>query len=247
MAISSTSVRNSHAPSSASSAPRRDNKSPPSPIAQIQGPRPQALLPPTTLPSPRRILVVLDLNGTLLHRPSARHPSRFVKRPHAQHFLDYCLDTFHLAIWSSARPQNVANMVSQLLTNAQRRRCVVIWARDKLRLCANDYDARVQVYKRLSNLWNDPHVRASHPDALDGGHWDQTNTVLVDDSPEKGRSEPYNILPIPEFVGLQDEPANVLPQVHDYLNRLCYQSNVSRYMRETPFALDPDYTLAGES
>ncbi|KAG6005690.1 hypothetical protein E4U21_007754 [Claviceps maximensis] len=204
----------------------------------------QALPPPTTLPSPRRILVILDLNGTLLYRPSRRHPSRFVQRPHAQDFLHYCLETFHLAIWSSARRSNVSNMVSQLLTPAQRSQCVVMWARDKLGLCPKDYDARVQVYKRLSLIWNDARVMASHPDASEGGRWDQSNTVLVDDSLEKGRSEPYNILPIPEFVGLQAEPPNVLPQVHDYLNQLCFQVDVSRFMRETPFHLNPAYTLA---
>ncbi|KAG5978005.1 hypothetical protein E4U55_006429 [Claviceps digitariae] len=206
----------------------------------------QALPPPTTLPSPRRILVILDLNGTLLYRPSARHPSRFVQRPHAQPFLQYCLETFHLAIWSSARPQNVSKMVSQLLTPDQRSQCAVIWARDKLGLCPKDYDGRVQVYKRLSEIWNDPDVRASHPNASEGGCWDQSNTVLVDDSLEKGRSEPHNILPIPEFMGLQDEPPNVLPQVHDYLNQLCFQSDISRFMRKTPFHLDQKYTLTEE-
>lgn len=207
----------------------------------------RAVPPPTSLPVPRRILVILDLNGTLLFRPSRNHPSRFVERPHARPFLNYCLDTFRLAIWSSARPQNVNNMVCQLLTPEQRAKCVVIWARDKLGLSDDDYNARVQVYKRLSHLWNDAHVRDSHPEASAGGRWDQSNTVLVDDSFEKGRSEPYNILPIPEFAGLHVEPANVLPQVHDYLNQLCYQADVSRYMRENPFGLDQGYRLTNES
>ncbi|KHN94636.1 phosphoprotein phosphatase [Metarhizium album ARSEF 1941] len=204
----------------------------------------QALLPPALLPAPRRILVILDLNGTLLYRPSRRRPSHFVQRPHAQRFLRYCLDAFHLAIWSSARPQNVDSMVAQLLTPAECRRCVVIWARDRLGLSPDDYDARVQVYKRLSTVWQSPQVRAAHPDAARAGRWDQSNTVLVDDSREKGRSEPYNILPVPEFSGLQAELPDVLPQVHDYLNALCFQADVSRYMRLNPFALDPQYTLS---
>ncbi|KAG6039803.1 hypothetical protein E4U41_002127 [Claviceps citrina] len=210
----------------------------PSPSARYLA---QTLPPPCVLPSPRRLLVVLDLNGTLLHRPSSRQPCRFVKRPHAQQFLAHCLESFHLAIWSSAQPKNVSNMVGQLLTTAQRGRCVVVWARDRLGLSADDYHARVQVYKRLSRLWDDPAVRASHPEAADGGRWDQSNTVLVDDSLEKGRSEPYNILCIPEFVGLHAEPSHVLPQVQDYLSRLTFQADVSRYMRATPFTLDPGY------
>ncbi|KAG6171123.1 hypothetical protein E4U11_001220 [Claviceps purpurea] len=187
----------------------------------------QADFPPTTLSSPRRILVVLDLNGTLLFRPSRQNPTHFVQRPHAKTFLQYCLETYHVAIWSSAQPKNVKSMVTQLLTPAQRSQCVVIWARDRLGLSVTDYGERVQVYKRLSGLWSDPEVMASHPNAVEGGRWDQTNTVLVDDSTEKGRSEPYNILAIPEFAGLQAEPANVLPQVHDYLNHLCYQSDTA--------------------
>jgi hypothetical protein len=185
----------------------------------------------------------MDLNGTLLYRPNKRNPFNFIQRPHAREFLNYCIDTFHVAIWSSARPENVDKMVAQLLSPAQRAKCVVIWARDQLGLCPADYSARVQVYKRLGVIWNDPHVLASHPVAAHGQRWDQTNTVLVDDSIEKGRSEPYNILQLPEFEGLKTEPLDVLPQVHDYLNTLCYQANISSYIRDRPFQVNPNYTL----
>jgi hypothetical protein len=185
----------------------------------------------------------MDLNGTLLYRPNKRNPFNFIQRPHARQFLDYCIDTFHVAIWSSARPENVDKMVSQLLSPKQRAKCVVIWARDKLGLSPADYSARVQVYKRLATIWNDPQVMASHPGAAHGQRWDQTNTVLVDDSAEKGRSEPYNILQLPEFEGLNTEPLDVLPQVHDYLNTLCYQTNMSSYIRDRPFKIDANYKL----
>lgn len=204
---------------------------------------------PSSLPAPRPILVVMDLNGTLLHRPSRHRPFHFVERPHARRFLQYCLDTFHLAIWSSARPENVSHMVDRLLTPEQRRRCVVVWGRDRFGLSAADYNSRVQCYKRLDRVWEDPAVIASHPDAAArraggaGGVWDQTNTVLVDDSTEKGRSEPFNILALPEFSPESDESVQVLPQVHDYLNNLCWQADVSRHMRQNPFRLNPDYSL----
>jgi len=81
--------------------------------------------------------------------------------------------------------------------------------------------------------------------AAAGGRWDQSNTVLVDDSLEKGRSEPNNILQIPEFSGLENESSHVLPQVHDYLNSLCHQADVSKFMRRNPFTLDPEYALPG--
>lgn len=186
----------------------------------------------------------MDLNGTLLFRPSKRRPFDFVERPFAKKFLSYCIDTFHVAIWSSARPENVRKMVAQLLTPEQCSKCIVTWARDNFGLSTADYDSRVQCYKRLTRVWENPKVMASHPAAASGGRWDQTNTVLVDDSLEKARSEPHNILEIPEFSGLNCEPSNVLPQVHDYLNGLSYQADISRFIRQQPFKLDPSYILS---
>ncbi|WYZ38962.1 hypothetical protein EsH8_III_000876 [Colletotrichum jinshuiense] len=212
-------------------------------------------LPPTLLPSPQPILVVMDLNGTLLHRPNRRNATSFVERPHAKRFLQYCLDTFHVVIWSSARPSNVQSMCDQLLLGppargghadraSYRRRVLAVWGRDRFGLSQADYKLRVQVYKRLDMVWSEPGVQAAHPDAAFGGRWDQSNTVLVDDSLEKARSEPYNLLRIPEFFGDANEPGHVVPQVHDYLNALCYQSDISAYMRTSPFQLRDDYRLA---
>ncbi|KAH6698761.1 hypothetical protein EV126DRAFT_478649 [Verticillium dahliae] len=119
-------------------------------------------------------------------------------------------------------------------------RLVAAWGRDKFDLTPADYVKRVQCYKRLQRIWADAAVQASHPDGL---RWDQTNTVLVDDSLEKARSEPFNLLRIPEFFGDADEATDVLPQVHDYINALCYQADISQYMRLHPFGLRDDYTL----
>ncbi|OAA71592.1 NIF domain protein [Cordyceps fumosorosea ARSEF 2679] len=205
--------------------------------------------PVSRLLRPRRILVVMDLNGTLLYRPNkARAPSRFVARPHARVFMDYLLRNFAVAVWSSARPENVNCMVASLLTPEQRRACVVVWGRDRFGLSSEDYDARVQCYKRLTRVWADPKVAAAHPDAGRrggaAGRWDQSNTVLVDDSTEKARSEPHNLLRIPEYLGPDAESPFVLPQVHDYINELAYQANISRYIREKPFQLDSNYSLS---
>ncbi|KAF9881331.1 phosphoprotein phosphatase [Colletotrichum karsti] len=214
----------------------------------------RASIPSTLLPSPKPMLVVMDLNGTLLFRPSRRNATSFIERPHAKRFLQYCLDTFHVVIWSSARPANVQSMCDQLLLGAPgpegqkdramyRRRVLAIWGRDRFGLSKADYNTRVQVYKRLDMVWNDPRVKGSHPDIATGGRWDQSNTVLIDDSLEKARSEPFNLVRIPEFFGEEAEQGLVVPQVHDYINSLCYQSDVSSYMRTNPFQMRDDYRL----
>ncbi|KAK3327897.1 HAD-like domain-containing protein, partial [Cercophora scortea] len=184
-------------------------------------------------PTPRPMLVVIDLNGTLLFRPSRRQPTKFLARPHAHTFLSYCLETFHVVIWSSARPDNVRNMLAALLPSPeQRNRVIAAWGRDKFGLSAEDYNLRTQCYKRLTRLWTDPIVAAAHPD---GEPWNQGNTVLIDDSAEKARSEPFNAITIPEFLGDVNEEPEVLPLVHDYLNTLAMQVDISTYIRTKPF------------
>jgi len=113
-------------------------------------------------------------------------------------------------------------------------RVVAIWGRDRFGLDKDDYYRRVQCYKRLSKLWGDDAVARSHPNYEGGGRWNQGNTVLVDDSLEKARAEPHNLVRIPEYAGLPERP-DILPQVHDYINELCFQSDVSTYIRCNPF------------
>lgn len=218
----------------------------PSPAYQLR-----ASFLPRQHSGPQPLLVIIDLNGTLIHRPSAKSPRSFVMRPLAQEFLSYCIDTFHVMIWSSARPDNVAAMCDKLLTKSQLQRVVAVWGRDRFGLSSADYNSRVQCYKRLSAVWGDPLIRASYPSDHDDaglridraaaeegrqwtpGSWNQGNTVLIDDSKEKARSEPYNAIEIPEFVGVEKEV--VLPRVHDYLNTLACQADVSTYIRVHPF------------
>lgn len=211
---------------------------------------------PMDRPRPQPLLVVIDLNGTILYRPSRRNPANFVARPHALEFLAYCLDTFYVVFWSSARTQNVANMCNQLLKPHQLRQVIAMWSRDHFGLTHKDYQSRVQCYKRLTRLWNDPLIQASYPSSLQSTgttveateaaatingktvtrSWDQGNTILIDDSAEKARSEPFNLLQIPEFLGTErKEHGAVLPQVHDYLNTLACQADVSTYVRVHPF------------
>ncbi|GJC93801.1 phosphoprotein phosphatase [Colletotrichum higginsianum IMI 349063] len=260
---STTRKKRPHTPSGVASNSRDKIMAPSAASGGVPDPTPEYLhrasLPSTLLPTPRPILVVMDLNGTLLHRPNRRQATSFVERPHARRFLQYCLDTFHVVVWSSARPGNVQSMCDQLLLGppgggagggghadrgSYRRRVLAVWGRDRFGLTEADYQLRVQVYKRLELVWREKNVQAAHPDAAYGGRWDQTNTVLVDDSSEKARSEPYNLLRVPEFFGNANEPGYIVPQIHDYLNALCHQSDVSAYMRENPFEVRKDYKLA---
>lgn len=189
---------------------------------------------------PGPLLVVIDLNGTLLYRPSRKNLTSFQSRLHAKEFVTYCVQTFWVVFWSSAKPENVKGMVDQLLTKSLRKQVVGVWGRDKFGLTEQDYNKRTQCYKRLTTLWNDPVIKSAYPSrrpGFEGGCWDQGNTVLIDDSIEKARSEPHNAITLPEYVGGTDDAGDVLPSVHDYLNELCFQEDVSAFMRAHPFKM----------
>ena len=186
---------------------------------------------PSQLGQPQYLLVVIDLNGTLLYRPNRSNPTRFLMRPHAQSFLRYCVDTFNVVIWSSARPENVSAMCSTILAPDIKNKVVAIWGRDKFGLTKDDFNLRVQCYKRLAKVWQDQEIAQSHPLYYEGFRWDQTNTVLIDDSREKARTEPYNLIEVPEWFGDLNERDGILPQVHDYLNHLSMHSNVSACLK----------------
>jgi hypothetical protein len=185
-------------------------------------------------------LVVIDLNGTILYRPDRRKSHIFRRRPHADTFVRYCVETFWVVFWSSARPENVRRMVETLVSPELLDKVVAVWGRDRFGLTSEDYNARTQCYKRLTALWDDPVVRASFPadrPGYEGKCWDQGNTVLIDDSAEKARSEPHNAITIPEFAGDMNESVDILPKVHDYLNELCFQEDVSTYVRAHSFKM----------
>ena len=208
----------------------------------------RANLPPRRLTSPKKLLIVLDLNGTLLVR--SNRGSTYTPRPHVNEFLAYCLEHHKLIVWSSARPHNVKPMVAQLFNAEQHAKLVEVWHREHLRLGVH-YNEKVQVYKQLSWLWEDVKVQASFPvdtsapfKIEDGWKepsptptkWDQSNTVLLDDTTDKAASEPYNLICVDEFTKeKKDDGDDVLGRVMAYLEDLKWEADVSAAMRVRPF------------
>ncbi|KAI9837572.1 MAG: hypothetical protein M1819_007223 [Sarea resinae] len=208
----------------------------------------KAAQPSFRLTYPRTLLIVLDLNGTLVHRPNRKQPHKFIARPLVPEFLAYLLDTFKVMIWSSARPENVRLMCEKLFAPPDRAQLVQVWGRDKLDLTAKEYKNKVQVYKRLEKVWYDAEISSYHPSASSSETastgdkkgketlWNQSNTVLIDDTTLKAASQPYNLLEIPEFSNRPGQmDSNLLSEVMAYLEGLRWQSDVSAFMREHPF------------
>ena len=192
----------------------------------------QASLKPEELPSKRPLLIILDLNGTLIFRKLRRFPPKFSRRTGLDHFLAALIKNYKVMIWSSSQPPTVHAVCEQIFPGTMHDALVALWGRDKFGLSDRQYNNKIQVYKELHKPWADPAVQAAFPgnehlggpsatssdgpagtasrrtlrsrqeqaSKLPAGQrWDQTNTILIDDSKLKALSEPFNILEIPEF------------------------------------------------
>jgi hypothetical protein len=127
-------------------------------------------------------------------------------------------------------------MCNDLFRDGSRNYVAAEWGRDRLGLSQRDYNEKVQVYKRLEQVWSDEGIAAKHPYKEHGWIWDQSNTVLIDDSVLKAASEPDNLVLLPEFKGnVQAEDGSVLKKLIDYLELLKFQKNVSSYIHANPF------------
>ncbi|KAL1964204.1 hypothetical protein VTN77DRAFT_7162 [Rasamsonia byssochlamydoides] len=249
---------------------RSPKKSPPPPIAPVPTKEylEQAAKNPKKLPVAQPLLVILDLNGTLLYRKKRTFPPSFVKRPGLDNFLKELFTRYTVMVWSSSQPATVEAICSKIFSSFHRRGLVAQWARDKLGLTDAQYKEKVQVYKRLEQVWADESIQARYPtskrklgakmhqllterqqkstsseDGQTGENddtvvppsnfrWDQSNTVLIDDSKLKAAGQPYNILEVPEFTNdpTVDE-SQVLITVLKRLRKLARTNDVSRMIR----------------
>lgn len=136
-------------------------------------------------------------------------------------------------IWSSSQPITVNAVCEKLFPGDKRKALVAEWGRDKFKLPQDQYRSKIQVYKTLETVWADPQVQASYPSGQGPKtRWDQTNTILIDDSKLKAVSEPYNILEIPEFTNAPNDDPSIFPKVLRVLEILARHDDVSKVLRD---------------
>ena len=230
---------------------RPTNRGPPAPKPTTDYLR-QANLAPKLLTQPQPLLTIIDLNGTMLDRGKNR--DGFVARPGAREFLAWLMDDsgseghkHRVMVWSSARPHNVDKMIAKLFTPDQQKQLVAVWARDTLGLTPEQYNQKVQVYKELQKVWFDARVSTTysgHKVQIQGVKddeqwkfaWDQSNTILIDDSWKKASSEPFNLVEIDEFENRPDQQNDAeLQRVRAYISDAAKFMDVSSYMKRHPF------------
>ncbi|KAJ5902518.1 hypothetical protein N7495_003046 [Penicillium taxi] len=182
---------------------------------------------------PQPLLVILDMNGTLGKKTKK---GGFIMREGLTKFLQKLTRKYYVMIWTSATPQIMYRALN-LISEKNRAGIIAAWGRDTLGLSKLEYQSNAQVYKRLEVVWSDKTIQAFHPNSkTENGkvvsRWDQSNTVLIDDSTIKGCAQPYNIFEIPEFTSLHADKPGVFDNVFHSLDYLSRHDDVSKVLHK---------------
>lgn len=132
-------------------------------------------------------------------------------------------------------------MVHALFTETQKQALLARWARDTLGLTKVQFSQKTQVYKRLERVWDGEYK-------VGGGQWDQTNTVLLDDTAVKAKGQPWNHVEVEEFLGTkaQRREDRTLVALVGYLEECRWRANVSAFIRSTRFETGGVWEARGE-
>ena len=165
-----------------------------------------------------------------------------IKRPGVEALLEYLFNNHVVMVCTSATAHNAKDMVKKLLTEEQRNKLVTIRSRHTFGLTQAQYATKVVVYKNLEAIWKDPLVEKATP--LVAEPWSMANSVLIDDTIQKAKAQPHNLIQVPEFgwttiqgskkaqAKLKTREEAIMNSVQEKLEVLKYQASVASLIRE---------------
>ncbi|KAA8541049.1 hypothetical protein F0562_025012 [Nyssa sinensis] len=198
----------------------------------------------------RRKLLILDVNGLLAdivqyvsygyqadtiiaHKP-------VFKRPFCDDFLQFCFERFNVGVWSSRTKRNM-QLVIEFLMGKTKDNLLFCW--DRSHCTETGYNTvenrdKPLILKELKKLWekHDPNL------PWERGEYNETNTLLLDDSPYKALCNPPNTAIFPYSYRYKDVKDNSLGPGGDlrvYLEGLALVENVQKYVEQNPFGQRP--------
>ncbi|XP_052723625.1 uncharacterized FCP1 homology domain-containing protein C1271.03c isoform X1 [Vigna angularis] len=194
----------------------------------------------------KRRLIVLDINGLLAavvsSPPKDRKPDITIgrraifKRPSYLDFLEFCLEKFEVGIWSSRLKKNVDRIIDGLMPFLKNK-LLFCW---DLSYCTETHFKTLEnkyknvVFKDLRKLWDkhDPNLPWKK------GYYNESNTLLLDDSPYKALLNPPNTSIFPHTFCYHDENDSSLAEggeLRVFLEGLTKAEDMRKYVEEHPF------------
>lgn len=174
-----------------------------------------------------RILLILDLDETLLHARSERLERAedfclfdyyVYVRPHVERFLAECAAHFRLAVWSSASDDYVGEVVKRLFPRELTPEFV--WGRSRCTFSIDKVQVREFGFVDPSNHYN--YVKKLHKLKRKGYRLERT--LIVDDTPAKCAHNYGNAIYVKEYNGEEDDKE--LPALSRYLATLADAADV---------------------
>ncbi|KAL3613177.1 hypothetical protein CASFOL_042963 [Castilleja foliolosa] len=196
-------------------------------------------------------LLVLDVNGVLADI-SADVPDEYVpdaelnfnkkviKRPHCDDFLKFCFERFNVGVWTSRTKKNLEPVLEAVL-GTDMYKLLFIWDQSHCTdtgLTTVENSQKPLLLKELNKLWDkfDPDL------PWERGVYNESNTLLLDDTPAKASSNPlYNGI-FPDTYTFRMTGDNSLGPEGDlrvYLEGLALEENVQEYVKQNPFGQRP--------
>jgi len=165
-------------------------------------------------------LIILDLNGLLIHRlykdeySKSKHlfteqynlgnlsnPERKGNfavwfRPHVKEFISWLMNHFHVAIWSSVLQHNISPIVETLLSDEHERDRLLFWWNQEHCLIEDDPTSTdpkktKSFYKCLTSVWDKADINERWLINQPKANLDlRDHTLLIDDNKLKVRDNP---------------------------------------------------------
>lgn len=152
-------------------------------------------------------------------------------RPHYSDFLQFCFKVFSVAVWSSRKRKNLEEIVD-FLFGERKKDLLFTWDQSKCTDAGyhtvDNINKRVFL-KEITRVWTKFH-----------GH-DESNTLLLDDSPYKALANPENTGIFPDSYRYQcteDMSLGLNGDIRNYLEKIYFAKNVRQYVQEHPFGQD---------
>lgn len=193
--------------------------------------------------TPKKKLLILDLNGLLLvaiHKsaPQVRVAAHKIVgnfnvyiRAGCEDFVKFCLKHFEVAVWSSGMRDKVSGLVDAAFGKRQKE-LLFVWAQDKCTITGlkDPTNKRKDVMlKELSVVWADEK----------GKGFNALNTLLIDDTPYKALRNPWNTAIHPTPWTAEETEDNWLPLLQSWLFGLSTAESVPQYVLRHPIGEVP--------
>ncbi|XP_042499171.1 uncharacterized protein LOC122077322 [Macadamia integrifolia] len=203
-------------------------------------------LPGRSPHSSRKKLLILDLNGLLADivpfTPIGYTPDRKIaykslfKRPFCDDFLKFCFERFEVGVWSSRNKRNMESVIDFLMED-MKHKLLFCWDQShctETGFYTIENKQKPLVLKELKKLWD------KHDSNLpwEKGDYNESNTLLVDDSPYKALCNPPHtaIFPCPfTYLDRKDNSLGPGGDLRVYLEGLAMAEDIKKYVEEHPF------------